>query len=98
MTELTQLSDDQAARFDRALRTVARAIERHYRPAKLNFLTLGNAQPHLHVHIVPRYLTDPDPERPPRFMLRDTPPEERQPIPDDEYLADVAALRALLHG
>ncbi len=58
VAELTRLTDDQAARFDRAVRTVARAIERHYRPAKLNFLTLGNAQPHLHVHIVPRWTGD----------------------------------------
>lgn len=95
VTELTELTDAEACEFQRAVRTVARAVESHYRPVKLNLLTLGNVQPHLHVHIVPRYLTDASPEAPPRFMLVDTLPAEREQIPDAEYLADVAALRQL---
>ncbi len=92
----TELTDAEAAEFDRAVRSVARAMERHYRPAKLNFLTLGNTVPHLHVHIVPRYPTDPDPGRPPRFMMVDPPPGAKAVIPDETYLADVAALRRLV--
>lgn len=92
----TELTDPEAAEFDRSMRAAARALERHYRPAKLNFLTLGNAVPHLHVHIVPRYLTDPDPGRPPRFMMVDPPPGDQLLIPEDVYLADVAALRRLV--
>lgn len=92
----TELTDAEAAEFDRAVRSVARALERHYRPAKLNFLTLGNTVPHLHVHIVPRYPTDPDPGRPPRFMMVDPPPGRQILIPEDTYLADVAALRRLV--
>ncbi len=38
--------------------------ERYLRPVKLNYLTLGNALPHLHTHIVPRYADDPVPGRP----------------------------------
>jgi 8-oxo-dGTP diphosphatase len=94
VTELTQLTDDEAAEFDRAVRAVARALERHYGAAKLNLLTLGNEQPHLHVHIVPRYLTDDAPGAPPRFMMVD---EEQPPIPDAEYLEDVAALHRLIN-
>ena len=30
----------------------------------LNYLLLGNIVPHLHVHVVPRYLDDRAPERP----------------------------------
>ncbi len=92
----TELTDAEAAEFDRSVRTVTRALQQHYRPAKLNFLALGNAVPHLHVHIVPRYLTDPDPGRPPRFMMVDPPLGEQPSIPDDVYLADVAALRRLV--
>lgn len=98
VSELTELTDDEAAEFDRSVRTVARALERHYRPAKLNFLTLGNEVPHLHVHIVPRYVTDPDPGRPPRFMMVDPPSGEQPSIPEDTYLADVAALRRLVEA
>lgn len=96
VAELTELTDMEAAEFDRSVRAAARALERHYRPARLNFLTLGNAVPHLHVHIVPRYLTDPDPGKPPRFMMVDPPPGDEASIPDDVYLADVAALRRLV--
>lgn len=49
--------------FDRAVRAACRAVEGHYRPAKLNLLALDNAVPHLHAHIVPRYVTDDDPGR-----------------------------------
>jgi diadenosine tetraphosphate (Ap4A) HIT family hydrolase len=30
----------------------------------MNYLLLGNIVPHLHVHVVPRYLDDRAPERP----------------------------------
>jgi len=52
--------------------------------------------PHLHVHIVPRYVTDDHPGKPPRFMMVDPPPGEQPLIPVDEYLADVTALRRLV--
>jgi diadenosine tetraphosphate (Ap4A) HIT family hydrolase len=46
------------------VRTVAKAIERAYRPCQLNYATLGNAVPHVHTHIVPRYPDGPAPGRP----------------------------------
>ena len=36
-----------------------RALERVFAPAKMNFELLGNAVPHLHCHIKPRYYGDP---------------------------------------
>lgn len=67
------------------------AIERHLRPLKLNYLTLGNALPHLHTHIVPRYADDPAPGRPLPFDFLD---DQRQP--EARLQADVLALRALV--
>lgn len=96
VAEITELTDTEAAEFDRSIRAIAHALERRYRPAKLNFFNLGNAVPHLHVHIVPRYLTDPNPGKPPRFMMIDPPPEEQRPIPEESYLAAVSALRQLV--
>ncbi len=96
VADVTELTDAEAAEFDRAVRAVCRAVEGHYRPAKLNLLALGNAVPHLHVHIVPRYVTDDHPGKPPRFMMVDPPPGEQPLIPVEEYLADVAALRRLV--
>ena len=46
------------------MRTIARAIERAYDPCQLNYMTFGNAVPHVHTHIVPRYPDDPTPGRP----------------------------------
>jgi diadenosine tetraphosphate (Ap4A) HIT family hydrolase len=69
------------------------AIEGHLRPVKLNYLTLGNALPHLHTHIVPRYAEDPVPGRPFPFDFLDT---GRQP--EERLQADVLALRAMVAG
>ena len=59
--ELDQV--DRAAFFEDLVRA-GRAIEAVYRPDKLNFQLLGNAVPHLHCHITPRYYGDPAPNRP----------------------------------
>ena len=54
--------------------------------------TLGNALPHLHTHLVPRYTEDPRPGQP--FPLSAQPP--RGKIPEERLLAEAAELRALL--
>jgi diadenosine tetraphosphate (Ap4A) HIT family hydrolase len=93
VSELTELSQEELLSFTRELVTVCRAIETHYRPLKLNLLALGNSMPHLHVHIVPRYREDPNPGRPPRFMM-----EERDwpAIDEADYQSQLRALRGLL--
>ena len=55
VVEPTELTQEEAGRFWRDLLTVARAIEHEYSPIKMNVLFLGNAMPHLHVHLVPRW-------------------------------------------
>jgi len=44
--------------------SVAKAIEAAFGPIHLNFQILGNQDPHVHVHIVPRYDPDPAPSLP----------------------------------
>ena len=96
VSDPTQLSTDEARDyFDEVLR-VGRAIERQYTPIKMNFEMLGNSLPHLHTHVIPRYLDDGEPGQPSHFMRIARPDEAK--IPDDEYDADLAALRALLNG
>jgi diadenosine tetraphosphate (Ap4A) HIT family hydrolase len=46
------------------VRTTAKAIDGVYGPGQLNYMTFGNAVPHVHTHIVPRYPDDPAPGRP----------------------------------
>jgi predicted kinase/diadenosine tetraphosphate (Ap4A) HIT family hydrolase len=90
-TELT--ADEARDYFDEVLR-VGRAIEKQYQPIKMNFEMLGNSLPHLHTHVVPRYLNDGEPGHPAHFMRIDLKDEPK--IPEAQYASDLAALRALL--
>jgi len=90
VAEPTELTPDEAgAYWDDVLR-VMRALELHYRPAKLNLFTLGNSVPHLHTHVVPRYVDDGAPGVPPLFMRGQAP---RGALPEAEARAEAAALR-----
>ncbi len=91
----TDLTDEEASAFASEVRLVSLGIERAYHPVKLNYLTLGNGLPHLHTHIVPRYTDDPDPGRPPRFMMAD---QEWPPMPDDEYAHELEELRVAIEA
>ena len=90
----TELSPDDASGYFAEVLRVGRALEAHYRPIKLNFEMLGNSLPHLHTHIVPRYLDDGSPGHPALFMRSGTEPAGK--IPDDLLERDVEALRARL--
>lgn len=90
----TELSEADAATYFAEVLRVARAIERYYRPIKMNIEMLGNSVPHLHTHVVPRYRDDGSPGHPARFMRSDAVPDT--PIADHEYASEVATLRALL--
>jgi diadenosine tetraphosphate (Ap4A) HIT family hydrolase len=72
---------------------VARALTDFYRPMKMNYETLGNSLPHLHTHLVPRYIEDPTPGRPFPLLPQDG---TENTIPEDELRADAAKLRELL--
>ena len=71
---------------------VAQALAERYRPAKINYQVLGNAEPHVHTHVVPRYVDDRAPEHPL------PPPDDATPVPDERLRTEVAALRAIIHG
>jgi diadenosine tetraphosphate (Ap4A) HIT family hydrolase len=91
VVEPTELTDAEAVSYGREVLRVARAIETAFTPIKLNYNVLGNAVPHLHTHIVPRYADDPRPGWP--FPFPDPAPP---PIPDERLDRDVAALRRAL--
>ncbi len=94
VSDPTALSRDEATTYFDEVLYVARAIELKYQPIKMNLELLGNSLPHLHTHVVPRYLDDGEPGHPAHFMRIDLHDEPK--IPDDEYLRDLAALRELL--
>ena len=97
VSDPTELSKDEASAYFEEVLRVGRAIEKHYRfiaggepPAT----PLGNSLPHLHTHVVPRYLDDGEPGHPAHFMRADLEGEPK--IPEQAYARDLAALRELL--
>ena len=94
VADVTQLSNTEAGTYWEDVMRVARAVELHYTPAKLNLMTLGNEVPHLHTHVVPRYVDDREPGRPPSMRIG----EPRSPLPIDEVRRDAAKLRELTEG
>lgn len=64
VAEPTQLSDSDASAYWTDVLDAARAIEHYFQPVKMNYQTLGNALPHLHTHVLPRYSEDPSPGMP----------------------------------
>ena len=91
VVEPTELSADEASAFWLEVLHVARGLERHLDPVKLNYNVLGNSLPHLHAHVIPRYADDPRPEWPFPF-----PEDEPPPIDETVFGRDVDALRTLL--
>jgi diadenosine tetraphosphate (Ap4A) HIT family hydrolase len=93
VTEPFELTQDEATKYWLEVLNVARALTRYYRPIKMNYETLGNSLPHLHTHLMPRYLEDPAPGRP--FPLLPQNGYERA-IPEEQIRIDAAGLRGLL--
>jgi diadenosine tetraphosphate (Ap4A) HIT family hydrolase len=60
----SDFTDEELAGYWSNVRTVAKAIEQAYQPCQLNYAIFGNAVPHVHTHITPRYPDDPAPGRP----------------------------------
>jgi diadenosine tetraphosphate (Ap4A) HIT family hydrolase len=58
--ELYQLGGPERAAFLHDMAEVASALHRAFTPHKLNYELLGNTVPHLHWHLVPRHLGEPD--------------------------------------
>jgi diadenosine tetraphosphate (Ap4A) HIT family hydrolase len=69
---------------------VGAALEKLYNPIKMNFQILGNAVPHLHCHIIPRYYGDDAPGRP------IDPLGEHRLLTPEEYRRRVQEIRAAL--
>jgi diadenosine tetraphosphate (Ap4A) HIT family hydrolase len=59
-TELSGLDDDERRGYLDEMCVLAKAMELGLRPHKLNYELLGNQVPHLHWHLFPRYLEDPE--------------------------------------
>lgn len=58
-TNFDALSGEEYQAFMLDLRTASKAIRVAVKPDRMNYELLGNMDPHLHWHIIPRYKTDP---------------------------------------
>jgi diadenosine tetraphosphate (Ap4A) HIT family hydrolase len=96
VAEPTELSTEETAGFWSDVARVAGAIDDEYRPAKMNWFSLGNGVPHLHVHLVPRPLDDPRPGIPVESEAFDF--AALPPVDAAELAAGAAALCARLQG
>ncbi len=64
VVEPYHLTAEERALFFDDLTQATEAIDRVFGAIKMNIQILGNAVPHLHAHILPRYYGDPAPSRP----------------------------------
>jgi diadenosine tetraphosphate (Ap4A) HIT family hydrolase len=85
VASFTDLAAGDLEDYWKDVQSVARMLERVFRPCHMNYMLLGNIVPHLHVHVVPRYLDDAAPERP----LPWTPSE----IPANLYASQIEQLK-----
>ena len=85
-----ELSPEDRALFFEDMLHAAAVIEAVYGAVKMNYQILGNAVPHVHAHIVPRYYGDPAPGHP------IDPDAAKVLLSPAEYRARAAALRQAL--
>jgi diadenosine tetraphosphate (Ap4A) HIT family hydrolase len=78
-TELYLMPADAARLLFDEMRVVAEAIAAVVKPWKMNYECLGNSEPHVHWHLLPRYETDEMRHGP--IWLR---PESERKVPLDE--------------
>jgi diadenosine tetraphosphate (Ap4A) HIT family hydrolase len=58
-TELFHLNHAVRAALMEEVSTVAKALHTRFQPDKINYELLGNMVPHIHWHLVPRFVKDP---------------------------------------
>ncbi|WP_084678262.1 HIT family protein [Actinopolymorpha alba] len=90
VVEPTELTPSEAARYGQDVLRVGQAIQRHFRPLKMNYMTMGNWTPHLHTHVTARYIDDPAPGDP-------LPAGQSVLLPEDQWREGAAELRTLLN-
>jgi diadenosine tetraphosphate (Ap4A) HIT family hydrolase len=92
VAEPGDLDPPRASQYWAEVVAAGRAVQTRFRPVKLNYLTLGNTVPHLHTHVLPRYLDDPAPGGPIAWEAIFA----ADPVPEAELHRQAADLRGLL--
>ena len=94
-TELYLMPADAARLLSDEMRLVAEAIAAVVTPWKMNYECLGNSEPHVHWHLLPRQATETDEMRRGPIWLR--PESERKVMLDEnDRRALIASIRSQL--
>jgi ATP adenylyltransferase len=91
VNELYELPDTELALFTQDIARAARAMKAAFNPAKINYGAYSDKLPHLHVHLVPKYVDGPSWGT--TFTMM---PEPKNLLADTDYAALVTQLRAVL--
>lgn len=91
VNELYELPDAELALFTQDVARAARAMKAAFDPAKINYGAYSDKLPHLHVHLVPKYVDGPSWGT--TFTMM---PEPKKLLSDAGYAALVAQLRDAL--
>ena len=89
-TELYLMTAEDARVLFDEVRLVAEAIAAVVTPWKMNYECLGNSEPHVHWHLLPRYETD-ELRRGPIWMRAES--EQKVSLEENDRLALIASLR-----
>jgi diadenosine tetraphosphate (Ap4A) HIT family hydrolase len=94
-TELYLMPPDAARLLSSEMRLVAEAIAALVKPWKMNYECLGNSEPHVHWHLLPRQETEADEMRRGPIWLR--PESERKvTLDDNDRRALIGSIRSQL--
>lgn len=88
--EMTDLSEADRAHLMEVVFAVEAVLRERLAPEKINLAALGNVVPHIHWHVIPRYLDDPHFPQPIWASAQRAATASRA-HPDTEMLADALA-------
>jgi ATP adenylyltransferase len=91
VNELYELPDSELALFMQDVTRAAKAMKSAFNPAKINYGAYSDKLPHLHMHLVPKYVDGPAWGS--TFTMM---PEPKQLLTDADYAALIAQIRAAL--
>jgi diadenosine tetraphosphate (Ap4A) HIT family hydrolase len=94
-TELYLMPADSARLLADEMRLVAEAIAAVVQPWKMNYECLGNSEPHVHWHLLPRQSTETDEMRRGPIWLRPE-PERKVPLEENDRRALIESIRRQL--
>ena len=91
VNELFELPDAELALFTKDVARAAKAMKTAFNPAKINYGAYSDKLPHLHVHLVPKYVDGPSWGT--TFTMM---PEPKQLLTDEAYAGLIAQIKAAL--